>query len=320
MRRVVALCLGIGPMSTAGASTLYVAPIGELYHGQPAGFQVTGTSLHEKLRFQVREVSGQRLLVEQGVTDGLGNAQFFGMLETLDDTVVVQVDSRQGIFVEATFSIFDMPGAVTTAEASCILSGDATWAGVTGAEYCDDLGLVCHGVDYFGGSADCSGAAHSDCWGSDVASCCSYPMSQHAGTPAGASALWSCQTPDAIAQYDEGFADGALSVDTDSYFSDGWMTGYATCEEDFSVGTSDAAAACMYSDDAEWSTMTGVAYCDMFGQVCAGMDYYGSSSICDGTPYSACWGSDPLSCCSYAVSGHAGTPVGASAIWTCVDP
>lgn len=74
---------------------------------------------------------------------------------------------------------------------ACVTSSDAAWM-ISGDEYCASYGLSCGGVDYHGATVDCGETPNSECWGSDPATCCSYPMSDHAGIGPGASAFWNC--------------------------------------------------------------------------------------------------------------------------------
>ncbi len=75
--------------------------------------------------------------------------------------------------------------------------------------------------------------------------------------------------------------------------------------------------ACITSGDLAW-TWAGAIYCADFGLTCAGMAYYGSNATCAGDAYTDCWGGDVDSCCGASVAGHAGSPAGVSALWTCV--
>ena len=210
----------------------------------------------------------------------------------------------------------------------CITSGDETWS-LTGEAYCASFDLQCTGVDYFGSDDGCGGDPYSGCWSATTLSCCKTPMSGHAGFPDPASATWYCgkDCPDGSELIDGTCIDidecalpdpvcgqnatctnqvGSYKCECDlGYTGDG-----QTCEP-----VQDTPA-CITSGDASWS-LSGNAYCQGFGMTCTGTAYYGSSPSCEGDPYTGCWGGDAASCCGSPMSGHAGSPEGASALWTC---
>lgn len=74
----------------------------------------------------------------------------------------------------------------------CITSADQAWS-LTGSAYCAQFGLACAGTTYHNDPMCADPMPYTECWGSDVANCCAYSMADHAGAPAGVSALWACQ-------------------------------------------------------------------------------------------------------------------------------
>jgi hypothetical protein len=214
---------------------------------------------------------------------------------------------------------------------ACIASEEDAWSD-TGAQYCGTFGLYCSGVDYFGSSGVCVGTPNAECWTSNPLACCLAPMSGHAGSPAGVSAMWVCG--DACPEGSEEVGDTCDDIDECALGIDDChvnatctnVTGSYTCacNEEFTGNGVDCEFVstyepdCIQSGDLSWS-QTGHAYCGDFDLVCAGTAYYGSSPTCEGDPYSGCWGSTPLSCCASPMSGHAGAPAGASALWDCVE-
>ena len=217
----------------------------------------------------------------------------------------------------------------TEATAKCITPNDGAWT-QSGADYCASLGLFCNWVDYYGSSNTCGGNAYSGCWGSNALSCCGSPMSGHAGNPGGASALWTCKdscptgstvSGNTCVDVDE-CALGTDNCSPNATCTNKTGTFQCLCNEGF---TGDGVSCnaipndtpgCIQSGDAAW-TKSGHDYCAGFGLTCAGTTYYGSSATCAGNGYTGCWGSDVNTCCKYPMSGHAGTPAGASALWTC---
>lgn len=211
----------------------------------------------------------------------------------------------------------------------CVESDLVDWSR-TGNDICADLGLYCAGVAYHENSIDCTdGDPHVECWSSTPTACCQYPMSDHAGMGAGRSALWSCQdTCPSGSELDQG-----LCVDIDEC-----ARGIDDCGADAScinqigafrcvcdIGfTGDGYTctpagndpACITSSDAAW-LISGDEYCSSHGLTCGGVSYFDADAACGGASYDECWGSNPAECCGYAMTDHAGTPAGTSALWTC---
>ena len=212
--------------------------------------------------------------------------------------------------------------------AVCITPADPEWAGMTGADYCAQFGLPCTGTSYWGSSPICQGSAYTACWGSTPAVCCSYPMSSHAGSPASASALWYCGlNPGDVDQ--DGFiavsAGGDDCDDADPTVNPAYVEDCADGVDNDCNGLADSAdpycaptPPCVTSSLPDWA-LTGDAVCAAQGLQCGGVEYWGSGSTpCSGAGYTGCWGGSVASCCATPMSGHAGTAVEQSAIWTCV--
>ena len=223
-----------------------------------------------------------------------------------------------------------VPGESEVGEAACIQPGDDAWTD-TGQTYCAGIGLLCAGTTYYGASPSCDGSTYTGCWGSTPLGCCSSPMSGHAGSPGGASALWDCVTDcptgselggDACVDVDE-CALGTDDCHVDATCINKQGTYQCLCHEGYTgdgvdcVLTDPDFPACITSGDEVW-TWSGSAYCQSFDLTCQGVAYYGSNETCSGSPYTGCWGGDVNSCCGASMAGHAGSPPGTSALWTCV--
>lgn len=75
----------------------------------------------------------------------------------------------------------------------CMAARDAEWFDLTGDEWCTSLGKVCVGLNFYGGTLECSGAPYSGCWGSQPMpeACCGKSVGGHVGGGA-YSAKWKC--------------------------------------------------------------------------------------------------------------------------------
>ena len=75
---------------------------------------------------------------------------------------------------------------------------------------------------------------------------------------------------------------------------------------------------CIATGDPEWYGMTGDEWCATQGELCVGLNFYGSTKECVGDAYTGCWGSQPMpeACCGKSVGGHVGGG-NYSAIWQC---
>lgn len=80
---------------------------------------------------------------------------------------------------------------VTPAAGDCITPDTSDWT-ISGDAWCAVRGKRCVGTAYTSQSSTCGGALYTECWGSDPATCCRSPMSDHAGFTPG-SARWQCQ-------------------------------------------------------------------------------------------------------------------------------
>lgn len=202
--------------------------------------------------------------------------------------------------------------------APCFTSQAPDWK-ITGDSYCKNRGALCKGVEFYGTSDDCTGPAHTACWGSGEGACCSYDLANHAGSPTPASGRWRCVAP-GTPICGNGKLEGIEICDDGSRNGMACRPGIGgSCIYCSSVCTkisvTPAASDCITPTNSDW-TVTGDAWCASRGKTCTGTAYFSGNGACMGTPHTECWSSGPRDCCKYGMDGHAGF-ADASARWQC---
>lgn len=200
----------------------------------------------------------------------------------------------------------------------CFSSQSSDWK-VSGDSYCQKLGGLCQGVEFYGSSDDCMGTAYTGCWGSGEGACCSTNLANHAGSPMPGSGRWRCVasgTPicgngklEGKELCDDGLRNGQACRpglgNSCSYCS-------STCTR---VSVTPATSDCIAPNNSDW-TVSGDAYCAGRGKSCMGTAYVSGDLACMGTPDTGCWGSATRDCCKSPMADHAGFSDG-SARWQC---
>ena len=109
MRLVATITMASMIGTAAWASDLTIQTVGNLYTGQPAGFEVTGLAQGEKLRLSIVEDGGGVVVFGKAMGDATGAAIFTGLLTNNAVSVEVQAQSQAGSEGTATFSIVAVP-------------------------------------------------------------------------------------------------------------------------------------------------------------------------------------------------------------------